>query len=125
MSQINFANLISERPDLALAWGNLAEWLQQRPNVRFIDVDRVATELPFLPADELAAAFEELAARHLAERVFRVEDPRGVQTPAEFHSVSDIPEYLTDTWGRDTFPVREGRILPGFRLQGRTDVFAR
>ena len=117
MSQINFENLIVERPDLLNAFGSLAAWLEDRPNVRFIEVPRIARELNYVPAEELIQALQILVEHHLAYRQFQVKSPEGDLTGEEYYCYSDIPQTLQDRFARNTFDRDEGTVTAGFVIE--------
>jgi hypothetical protein len=114
MSQINFDLLIAERPDLLNAFGSLETWLNARPQVRFVELPRVARELGYVPEEELVQVLQVLVEHDLAKRQYQVESPDGDLTGATFSSYSAVPARLKDRFERYEFDRDEGRIIPGF-----------
>src|SRR5258708_5704327 len=77
MSQINFASLIDEVPELTQAWEKLRQWFERHPRIKFVDLGRLAKEVPEVESVALVLAMKAMVERDLLKPVFRFRDPEG------------------------------------------------
>jgi hypothetical protein len=117
MSQINFESLANELPELQPAWLRLEAWFDRNKRVKFIDIRRLAREIPEVDGEELALALQELVRHHFLQQIYRVETPDGKLLDDEFTSVSEIPDSMPYHFHADHFQTQEGDIIPGFRWE--------
>lgn len=118
MSSINFENLITERPALAEAFAAIFVWLKDHPNVRFVEIRRVAKAFPQVSPFELVEAFDLMVQKNMAKMVFQIEDPNGDLTGEWFKNVRDIPDKPRNRMNH-RFSREEGKVVSGFELQKR------
>jgi hypothetical protein len=117
MSRINFDILANESPELRFAWSRLKEWFERNPKLKFVDLRRLAREIPDVDDDDLALALQAMVRHQMVRQTFRVATPEGYLLDQDFASVSDIPARMPDRFRTHTFDTSEGDIIPGFRVE--------
>jgi hypothetical protein len=116
MSRINFDTLAVQRPDLGRVWLRLSDWFGKHPRLSFVDLRRLARELPDVSTLELAQATQDLVQRGLLQPVYRVMTPDGVLLDRDFPSPVDVPARMPNRFHTQTFDTSEGDIVAGFTL---------
>lgn len=117
MSPINFGPLIAEHPRLLRAWRGLSLWFAKPALPQFIDVRRLAKDLPDIEPGDLALALGLMAEHGLVHQTYRVATPEGVLLDQDFSSPEEIPDRMPGRFYSSTFDTNEGDIVPGFRLE--------
>ncbi|WP_171473791.1 hypothetical protein [Frigoriglobus tundricola] len=117
MSQINFEPIAEQHAELAAAIRSIQAWIVRCVGVKFIELKRLARELPAVPSDQLALALDALVFHDQLREVFRVRDPHRDLLPENYDNPTEIPDKLLSRDDQFAFALEDGEIIHGFLLE--------
>ncbi|MGO9601651.1 MAG: hypothetical protein ACLP7Q_27060 [Isosphaeraceae bacterium] len=120
MSPIDFADLRAACPELIPVTDKLADWMERNRRLPYMDIRRLARELPDVKASDIAALMSLLVRLGKLKLRFGVLDPASHTFALGdfFDSPFEIPDRL---YGQDErpFSANDGEIVAVY--QGRPD----
>ncbi|HEY1189406.1 MAG TPA: hypothetical protein VGE74_17260 [Gemmata sp.] len=117
MSPINFEPIAEQHPELAGAIRAIQTWIVRMIGVKFIELTRLARELPGLSSEQLVLALDALVYHDQLKEVFRVRDPDNKLLPENYNELAEIPDRLLSRDDGYTFKLADGAIVQGFLLE--------
>src|SRR5687768_15662946 len=93
MSPLNFASLMSERPELNDAWRFLEAWIAEHGNVHVVPITRLAKAAKKVNLSPLVLtkALGVLLDHGLIREVYQVADYDGVLIEGDYESPDEVP----------------------------------
>ena len=117
MSQINFEPIAEQHSELAAAIRAIQVWIVRMVGVKFLELARMARDLPTVPTEQLALALDVLVFHEQLREVFRVRDPNKNLLPENYDDPAEIPDGLLSRDGHYAFELADGEIVHGFLLE--------
>jgi len=117
MSQINFEPIAEQHAEFAAAIRLIQAWIIRCVGVKFIELKRLARELPTVPSEHLALALDVLVFHDQMREVFRVRDPHRNLLPENYDDLTEIPDKLLSHDDQYAFTLTDGEIVHGFLLE--------
>jgi hypothetical protein len=117
MSQINFEPIAEQHPELAAVIRAIQNWIVRMVGVKFLELARMARDLPKIPPEQLVLALEALIFHDQLREVFRVRDPNRDLLPDNYDDPTEIPDKLLSRDDGYQFKLADGEIVHGFLLE--------
>lgn len=117
MSQINFEPIAEQHRELAAVIRAIQNWIIRMVGVKFLELARMARDLPTIPSEQLALALDALVFHDQLKEVFRVRDPNNKLLPENYDDPTEIPDKLLSRDDEYQFKLADGEIVHGFLLE--------
>lgn len=96
MSQINFESVRRDHPSLAEALDGVEAWIEDHPDVLFLETDRLSRDLSHISAWDFSRALYVLANGGALRLKYRIRASDGALLDQIYSDVREIPEGVSD-----------------------------
>ena len=96
----NFENIAAEHPDLRPSLARISDWIDRHRDWTVLDPRVLAKDLSPINPYILSRALTLLVSSGLFKTVYKLVEPSGTLSRADFDDPADVPEFVYDRWDR-------------------------